>query len=372
MSKLSVASFLETAKLLSPWVTILMRGGTGIGKSYMAHYLGKHFNLPVIDRRLSQLTEGDVIGLPSTDGNVTRFNPPDWFKRACDEPVILFLDEINRATVEVMQAAFQIVLDRELNGYKLHPLTRVYSAINFGAQFTVNEMDPAFLRRFAVVDLEPTVEDWIKYMRDTGGPSVIIDFIANNDTFLDPVKDAEPGTVQPTRASWDRLGTQLREAGMFNDEEPLHGNPCFASIVKMFVGMEPSIKFVDFCKTFESQITGEDVLERYNDVREKIKGLGQERWNICIEKLVSHTHKNLKRFSDSQGKNVRKFMQDLPNELRIDLWSKLTQLGIDEVELAKTLHPHVVDLVCGVFGVVPGEAGVGMTPKIPTVMLNKK
>src|SRR5437867_2646181 len=88
------------------------------------------------------------VTFPSTDWNVTRFNPPEWYMQACERPMVLFLDELNRATNEVMQAAFQIVLDRQLNGWKLHPLTRVYAAINMGANYTVNEMDPALLDRF--------------------------------------------------------------------------------------------------------------------------------------------------------------------------------------------------------------------------------
>ena len=76
---------------------------------------------------------------------------------------ILFLDEINRASVEVQQCAFQIVLDRELNGMKLHPETRLYSAINEGTHYQVNEMGPALTRRFWVVDLEPTTEDWLEW-----------------------------------------------------------------------------------------------------------------------------------------------------------------------------------------------------------------
>jgi MoxR-like ATPase len=112
MSEMKIRTFLELAPKLSPQTSILLRANHGIGKSQLVRHLAKKMGLPVIDRRLSQLTEGDIIGLPSTDGDVTRFNPPDWYKRACDEAVVLFLDELNRATPEVMQTAFQIVLDR--------------------------------------------------------------------------------------------------------------------------------------------------------------------------------------------------------------------------------------------------------------------
>src|SRR5574343_250038 len=145
---MSVETFVKVAASLPANVSVLLRAKHGVGKSQLVRQLkdiisertGIKFKA-VIDRRLSQLSEGDIIGLPSTDGNVTRFNPPDWFKTACERPCCLFLDELNRATNEVMQASFQIILDRELNGWKLHPQTRVYSAINLSSSYSVNEVD---------------------------------------------------------------------------------------------------------------------------------------------------------------------------------------------------------------------------------------
>jgi MoxR-like ATPase len=139
MTTMQVRTFLKVAPLLPKTTSVLLRGAHGIGKSQVVRQVAGLIatvegipSFEVIDRRLSQMSEGDMIGLPSTDGEVTRFNPPTWYKQACDKPVCLFLDELNRATPEVMQAAFQVVLDRELNGWKLHPQTRVFAAINTG------------------------------------------------------------------------------------------------------------------------------------------------------------------------------------------------------------------------------------------------
>ena len=147
--------------------------------------IGSVLQLPVIDRRLSQMTEGDIIGLPCLKDGTTKFLPVDWIKIASQRPVLLFLDEINRASLEVQQAVFQLVLDRELNGLRLHPETRVYTAVNNGMSYQVNNMDPALLRRFWTVDLEPTVKDWLAWAKlsDDMDP-VIISFISENSQFL--------------------------------------------------------------------------------------------------------------------------------------------------------------------------------------------
>ena len=148
---------------------VLLRGRHGIGKSQVVYQLAANAGLPVVERRASQMTEGDLVGLPSVEGNRTSFNPPDWFKQACEEPVCLFLDEVDRATLEVRQGIFELTDSRKLNGHNLHPDTIIFAAVNggeHGEQYQVNEMDPAELDRWSVWDIEPTVEDWLAWAKN--------------------------------------------------------------------------------------------------------------------------------------------------------------------------------------------------------------
>ena len=48
---------------------VLIRGRHGIGKSEVVYQFAKERNLPVVERRASQMTEGDLMGLPSIDAN---------------------------------------------------------------------------------------------------------------------------------------------------------------------------------------------------------------------------------------------------------------------------------------------------------------
>lgn len=386
MSKniMTIQSFISVAPDLPPRSSILLRGDHGIGKSQLAHRVramlvatidalkGEEF--PVIDRRLSQVSEGDIIGLPSTDGNVTRFNPPDWYKDACNRPCFLFLDELNRATPEVMQAAFQIVLDGELNGWKLHPLTYVYSAVNASAAYNVNEIDPALLDRFWVVDLHPDVQDWLIWAREPN-PSkacgynvlpVVADFVMNNNKFLDPPKNYEPGSVQVSRRSWEKLSNALEHAKI--DDKPLDAR--FYLISMGYIGTEPALHFVEFAKTQDNRFTGKDILNSYQKVRSKIHNKHADIANQAVEKLAEEVLK-LNEVTDAQGKNVRAFMDDLGGELKLVLWTKVTAAGIDKLNLIKTLHAHLAPAVLGVFNVPMGEAGIGVVPNIPGAFKKK-
>lgn len=366
---MGIARFIEIAPILPVETSVLVRGPHGIGKSQVIRQVsrviaereGLH-TFPVIDRRLSQMTEGDMIGLPSTDGNVTRFNPPDWFKSACEFPVTLFLDELNRATHEVMQAAFQIVLDRELNGWKLHPQTRVYAAVNASAEYTVNEMDPALLDRFWVIDLTPTTTDWLIWARGPGNiHPTVTDFIGQADKWLDPPKNFEAGSVHPSRRSWERLSKCLVAANVADNPED--GN--FYSLSVGYIGVDAAIAFWDYAKSVDNRVEGKDVVETYSKFQAKVKRLSQDRLNGVVEKVADYVTKNLTKLTDKQGGNLKSFMEDLPGELRVSCWSKLTAHGLDKLELAKSVHKYCAASILEVFGVPMGEAGVNVVPNVP-------
>ena len=166
-------TFNEIAPLvLKSKLPVLLRGRHGVGKSQVVYQVANRLDLPVVERRASQMTEGDLLGLPDTadtdiDGRkATTWNAPDWLVTACAQPVVLFLDEVDRATMEVRQGRFELTDSRKINGWKLHPETLIIAAVNggeHGAQYQVGEMDPAELDRWTVFDVEPSAEDWLKW-----------------------------------------------------------------------------------------------------------------------------------------------------------------------------------------------------------------
>jgi|SRR5581483_1162343 len=381
---MSMTTFKETAALLPARRSVLLRADHGRGKSQSVRQVSaiirkqlleqgliKEGGYQVIDRRLGQMSEGDLIGLPSTDGRVTRFNPPDWYMMACDEPHVIFLDELNRGTTEVMQASFQIVLDHELNGHKLHPLSRVYAAINTGAQYQVNEIDPALLSRLAVVDLMVTPAEFCSWARNTdpeqGGNLhyFIPDFVEQRDIWLYPAKGADPNTQQPSPRGWEFVNESLVAAGL--SEKPL--DPRFWNIVRVFVGNDAASAFRDYCKNIDTNLTGEDLVDRFHtaSVKAKFDKQSHEKRNGLIEKVSDHVFKNVETLSEQQGKNITAIMRELGEEHRISLWSKLTAHGIDKIGLAKSIHKYCAKDILDVFGVPMGEAGIGIIPNIPGI-----
>lgn len=315
---LNVVQYVAEAKY-----PVLMRGRHGIGKSQVVYQLGNVLDRPVVERRASQMTEGDLIGLPSIQGNSTNWNPPNWFKFACQNPCILFFDEVDRATLEVRQGLFELTDSRKLNGHKLHEDVLIFAAVNggeHGANYQVSDMDPAELDRYTVFDLEPTVEDWLTWGKDNVS-QIIWDFINQNRQHLEHSGDIEPNKVYPSRRSWDRFNKTVSNSGLLDE-----ASPALYQLANAFLGMEAAVSFNDFVQNYDRQVTVEDVLT--GKAPEMTKDFKDIDHMALIEKLENSD--NLKEpLNQEQALNLFNYMANLPSEAFMKLWTGIGSLNQD-------------------------------------------
>lgn len=326
----------EAMKYLSPRTTALLRGRHGIGKSAVAYQMAEVWGLDtVIERRISQLSEGDMIGLPDRgavkhyDGKdwlVTNFLPTDWFLEAQHKPCLVFLDEINRGTPETMQACFQFVEKGELNGRKVHPDTRIIAAINDSKEYQVGAMDPAFIDRFWVADVEPDKEDWVTWAREAGIHSDVIDFImqCNEDHFeIKPEKAAQlpPSEVTPSRRSWERFARHITHKvnGVALIDNPNSG--VFYDLGRGFVGPDAARAFQKFRTERARTVTPEDVIVNFDSNEHRIRRMTPEQMVELIAKIKDYVKTQSVELTDENGSNLQKFMKVCPAEISVTLWS---------------------------------------------------
>jgi len=301
---------------------VLLRGRHGIGKSQVVYQLAGTLGLPVIERRASQMTEGDLVGLPSIEGNRTTFNPPDWFKQACEEPAVLFLDEVDRATLEVRQGIFELTDSRKLNGHTLHEDTIVFAAINggdHGESYQVNEMDPAELDRWSVWDVEPTTEDWLAWGKNNVD-SLVWDFINQNRAHLEHTTDIERNKRYPSRRSWKRLNDVLVNADMIKE-----ASPAMFNLAQSFVGFEAAVALNDFAKNYERVVTVDQLL-----AGERVEALAAFSLNehcAMIEKIDAEEACK-KELTEEQISNLATYFVSLPSEAAMKLWGLVSKGGV--------------------------------------------
>ena len=314
---------------------VLLRGRHGIGKSTVVYQYASKQNMEVVERRASQMTEGDLVGLPSIEGNSTSFNPPDWFKAACDRPVVLFLDEVDRATLEVRQGIFELTDSRKLNGHTLHPDTLVFAAVNggeHGAQYQVGEMDPAELDRWTVFDIEPSVEDWLSWAKESSVSDEVWNFINGNRAHLEHTDDFEPNKVYPSRRSWERLDQCLAQADLLKE-----ASPALYNLTAAFVGFEAAVAFNDFVLNYDRRVTVEDILVHGNFA--KVADFGINDHTAIIDKFEAEEtfHEEL---DQDRIDNLAKYFVMLPSEVAMKLW---TVMGKGDVNNTVKLHKSEVD-----------------------------
>tara|TARA_Y100000593_G_scaffold2242_1_gene4469 strand:- start:38144 stop:39184 length:1041 start_codon:yes stop_codon:yes gene_type:complete len=302
---------------------VLLRGRHGIGKSQVVYQLAANAGLPVVERRASQMTEGDLVGLPSVEGNRTTFNPPDWFKVACEEAVVLFLDEVDRATLEVRQGIFELTDSRKLNGHTLHPETIIFAAINggeHGESYQVNEMDPAELDRWSVWDVEPTTEDWLTWGKDNVD-GLIWDFINQNRNHLEHTSDIEPNKRYPSRRSWKRLNDVLAQA------DQLEAGPAMFNLAQSFVGFEAAVALNDYAKNYERVVTVDQLLN--GERTEALAAFSLNEHCALVEKIEAEEICKTE-LNDDQIGNLANYFVTLPSEAAMKLWGVISQGGVQD------------------------------------------
>ena len=296
---------------------LMLRGRHGIGKSELVYQIGQDMGLPVVERRASQMTEGDLVGLPKTDGDITSFCAPDWLADACSRAVLLFLDEVDRAIPEVRQGIFELTDSRKIFGNYLHEDTVVVAAVNggeHGSQYQVGEMDPAELDRWTVFDVEPSVEDWLAWAK-TNTVDIVWDFINQNRSHLEHSDDFEPNKVYPSRRSWKRLNDCLVAADMVQAHKP-----AMFHLACGFVGFEAGVAFNDFVKNYERQVTPEMII---NDGKvNKTEDFNINDHCALIEKMDSSDVFKTE-LTEQQCINLANYFVSLPSEAVMKLWQAL-------------------------------------------------
>ena len=352
---MDINQLIKIAPNLPPEMAVMLRGPTGIGKSQVTQGIAKHLGLPVIDVRGSTMDEAKVTGIPDFEAgkkfSKAMFLLPSWYVRACQEPVLLFLDEMNRANPQVLQAFFQVVLDRclgnDANGepMPLHAETRVYAAVNFGSEYDVVEMDPALTRRFWTVDLDPDHLQWCKWASTKGIANVLVDFIRQNPMHwrVDPASGkVSPGQILPNPASWDRFDISMKHMKIDLDElAGSKGDGTVYAVLRGFVGQEAAISFVEFMQNYQNVISAEDLLNGKAD-EAKLRKLKQSEISQLVEKVVAHCAKN--KWTKSQVDRAVWWLKEvLPGEQQMALFNGV--INTRNMDNVRPFHLPIGDMM---------------------------
>ena len=226
--------------------------------------------------------------------------PPTWLKKLqvkCEnEPDrlhILFFDEITNALSSIQGIAFNIVLDREVNGiWKLPDNARIVAAGNdMKDSLAANQLAEPLFNRFAHVYIKTTTESWLKWASENNIHPAIYSYIAyRNGETLRSKYDGEKPNADPRK--WEMASKMLYKSG----------NP---EMLRALVGEDITQEFVEFCK--QEVITLEDVING-NYSEKEIKSLNIAERYATIMGLSQVDEENLEK--------VRNFVAKLGAEFK--------------------------------------------------------
>lgn len=179
--------------------------------------------------------------------------PPTWLKKLqekCEkEPDryhIVFLDEITNALPSIQGIAFNIVLDREVNGiWKLPDNARIVAAGNdMKDSLAANQLAEPLFNRFAHVYIKTTTESWLKWASENNIHPAIYSYIAyKKGETLRSKYDGEKPNADPRK--WEMASKMLYATGS-------------PEMLRALVGEDITREFVQFCN--QQVITLDDVI----------------------------------------------------------------------------------------------------------------
>lgn len=144
-------------------------GPHGIGKTSFVKDYAKRHGYEFVSFRLGQCSDvGDVLGRMVEANGRSAYLPPEVFPQT-NKPVLLFLDEINRTTKDLLQYIFEVIEPTEpkrLGSYNLPAGSRVVCAMNPDtADYQVNGFDDAaFWSRLVKIEVMPTNDEFLQFV----------------------------------------------------------------------------------------------------------------------------------------------------------------------------------------------------------------
>lgn len=305
---------LETLLEVTPsWQNIMLTGRHGIGKSQILTHYFESKGMRVVALFLGQMSDpGDLLGLPTKDEvtGKTAFMPPYWFP-VDGQPVVLFLDELNRARPEILQTVMDLVLNRKLAGRPLPEGSRIISACNDGDEYQLTDLDPALVSRFNIYTFRPTVEEWLFWATRKGLDERVIAFIQANPELLDrsgDTKEEQGLEKDPDRRAWEKVARVMEH---ISDPKQVH-----QKIVAGIVGVQAAARL--FLSLQKGLLTPQEMLADFKRAKQQLDKYQLHQLSLVNDTLCRFfeteqletmertlVRENLKAYHDYLAKNHR-------------------------------------------------------------------
>ncbi len=287
--RIDVKELLDVLRLTPPEQNVMLVGKHGIGKSeIIRRFYEQERGMRVVAFFLGQMSDpGDLIGLMHKDEATGRsvFLPPYWWP-VDGRPIVLFLDELNRARPEILQSVHELALNKTLAGKRLPEGSIVVSAVNEGDEYQLTDLDPALVSRFNLYEFAPSVQDWLLWAAENGVDERVTAFIQQNNLYLDgddkagdeDQLTAHAGLIKtPDLRAWVKVANFIKPLERIEDPH-----------IKIIAGMVGTSAALMFKKSLTRAlpVTPEQVLLQLDRYKKRLKDLPLQDLVLLNEQLV--------------------------------------------------------------------------------------
>lgn len=341
-------NFIDTLKsvdlILATGEVPLIVGETGVGKTALAKEIAQKNNWSLITIDGNLLKEGEIGGLPTIEFYTTVNHLGDRVEKKAtvyavhtklkqiDEEVangatvLLFIDEINRCEHTVQQELMNLILNREINGYKLHERVKIVAAMNpsgkYGADFDyqVVDMDVAQENRFVWLHMEPDYMQWLDWAIAANLEQKVIEFIS---TFPEYLHRINADDIRATPRSYERISSIYK---IYKEKKELIPRSVFLNVIRGNVGRLIAEEFVAFVSSdYSALISYDDVFSGnslHESIGEKVKNESHTRLYLAAKNILKHLDTYIQKDGPDKASTIDRlitFLKLYPVDLMIGI-----------------------------------------------------
>ena len=339
---------LDTIKLVIESREVpLVIGESGIGKTALAHRVAKEYNYHLVTIDANLLKEGEIGGLPTVINGFTVYATHHKLAEISEavkkgEEVLLFIDELNRCDHAVQQELMNLILNREINGYKLDKGVNIIAAMNpsnryegfYESEYQVVDMDPAQEDRFVWLQMESDIKEWIKWGMNNGNihPD-IIEFISTFPEYLHTPSSRE--SLKATPRSWERISKAYK---LYKAKGSSYSINTLLNVVRGNVGESISTDFANYISNIKKPLISMEDLFAHEvlpvELRDDLLNESHSRLYILAKNCLKYLGDNMK---DSSIELFSNLLMVYPRDLRLGIMKEIKK------DYPKDLYERLLD-----------------------------
>lgn len=311
----------------------------------------------LMDIRTNLLSKEDATGIPDVMNTLeyTKYRPMMWLFYATlpGTAGMLFFDEMNQGTDDVLKSLMQLFLDRQVGDNKITDDWAIASAGNVGSKFNNTEIPIALRQRARMLGMTVTSKEWTEYAKSVGIHDIIIAFVNSGFKRLPDGSESNPYLVQETDLSGKQMegGASPRSIEEFNkvfikkyNEFEKHPDfPVLEQLNEAAISIiskewaDDFIAFAKFAGKFDNEKFQEDLDLYVNEPGKYIAKYGlseQQAQELSSASRIAAEDINKRYFQDSKGRSMMAMIYQVMQELLEAVQEIFTENeGVENIKL---------------------------------------